>query len=375
MKDVIVLGRFPPPIDGQAMLTRRLADLLETSRSVRRVDVSFGDVEHVPEDVQFSMDKVRHYAGLRSRVRHALRELPEAPVLWASISPAPLGHLRDVVTLQPAFQPRQRVFGIVHWGNFDRIFRQHTTRLTAKRLVGRLRGFVFNNAFLADKCSEWIPSERTFLMPNTIDDAVICDDSAVATKRASRRGREHMRLLFLSNMIPSKGYLDVLEAVGVLEGKGVRVHADFIGRWSSDEDHVSFNRSVDKMGLGEIVTHHGGLSDRERIRQSYLDADVFVLPSYYPTEAQPVTIIEALNAGTPIVTTRHAGIPYTVDGDENALFVPPRDPFAIADAVENLANVDTWDRFSTMARRRFERTFSPDAVRQGWLSLLDSTRG
>ena len=79
-------------------------------------------------------------------------------------------------------------------------------------------------------------------------------------------------------------------------------------------------------GLNAVITHHGGVTDRARIKALYLDADVFLLPSYYPTEAQPLTIIEALNAGTPVVVTRHSGIPEMVRGDKEALFVPPRAP-------------------------------------------------
>lgn len=366
--DVHIIGRFPPPVDGQSMATQRLAGLLGATHEVRRVNTSPEASEHVQADVRFDFDKVRHYVRLRRQIRQALRTAPAAPVLWASISPSPLGHLRDTLTVLPGFQPGQRVYAVIHWGNFDRVFRHRLTALTARRMVRRVHGFVFLNDQLAGRCAAWIPDAQRVVIPNTIDEAVLCTDEEVRHRQARRTDR--LRLLFLSNMIASKGYLDVLDAVGLLHARGLRLHADFVGRWTSDADRVAFAQRVEAAGLRGVVTHHGGLSDRTQIKALYLDADVFLLPSYYPTEAQPLTIIEALNAGTPVVVTRHSGIPDMVREHQDALFVPPQAPAAIAEAVQRLADTDAWKQFSQQARQQFQRRFSPDAVRRQWLDLL-----
>ncbi|MFQ5572182.1 MAG: glycosyltransferase family 4 protein, partial [Rhodothermales bacterium] len=317
--------------------------------------------------------RVRHYTRLRQRIRSFLRVAPTAPVLWASISPSPFGHLRDVLTVLPAFQPGQPVHAVIHWGNFDRVFRHPLTAWTARRMVRRVQRFVFLNESLAERCAPWIPDEQRLAIPNTIDDAVRCGEDEVAAKQARRAERTAFRLLFLSNMIASKGYLDVLRAVGLLHARGLSLHADFVGRWTSDEDRTAFERLVEEENLDAVVTHHGGLSDRTQIKDLYLNADVFLLPSYYPTEAQPITIIEALNAGTPVITTRHSGIPDMVRDGQEALFVPPRAPDAIAGAVRHLADAATWVSFSRNARRRFQMRFSPVAVRRLWEMLLKGT--
>ena len=365
---VHVIGRFPPPVDGQSMATQRLAGLLDPSHEVHRLNTSPEASKHVQADARFDLDKVRHYVGLRRQIRQGLRAAPEAPVLWASISPSPLGHLRDALTVLPGFQPGQRVYAIIHWGNFDRVFRHRITATTARRMVRRVHGFVFLNDQLAGRCARWIPKTQRLVIPNTIDDAVRCSNEEVLDKQA--RQKDRLRLLFLSNMIASKGYLDVLEAVRLLHERGLTLHADFVGRWTSDADRAVFERRVATAELGEVVTHHGGVSDRARIKALYLEADVFLLPSYYPTEAQPLTIIEALNAGTPVIVTRHSGIPDMVRENQNALFVPPQAPEAIAEAAHRLAEHETWRRFSQHARQQFQRRFSPDAVRKQWVDLL-----
>ncbi len=369
MDPVCLVGNFPPPVNGQTLATQRLAGLLAPSRAVRCLDTSAGG-ERVRAETRWSLGRALHYLRLRRRLRQALAALPGAPVLWASISPTVPGHLRDVLTVVPAFRPGQAVYAIVHWGDFERVFRHPLTASTARRLARRLRGFVFLTEQLAERCARWIPAAQRFVIPNTIDEAVLCAEEEVAAKQARRRDSRPLRLLYLSNMIASKGYLDVLEAVRLLAARGLDLHADFVGRWTSDADRAGFGQRVEAAGLAGVVTHHGGVSDRAQIKALHLQADVFLLPSYYPTEAQPLALIEALNAGTPVVATRHAGIPDMVRDDQEARLVPPRAPEAIVQAVERLADEAAGRGFSERARRRFEARFSPDAVRRLWEHLI-----
>ena len=81
--------------------------------------------------------------------------------------------------------------------------------------------------------------------------------------------------------------------------------------------------------------------------------------------------LEALNAGTPVITCHHNSLPEMVRHEQEALLVPPRSPEAIANAVQRLHDSETWLAFSHNARQRFNLRFSPDAVRRQWVTLLE----
>ena len=54
----------------------------------------------------------------------------------------PLGHVRDWLMVLSAAGPGHPIYGILHWGNFDRVFRSPVTRWTARRMMQRLTALV-----------------------------------------------------------------------------------------------------------------------------------------------------------------------------------------------------------------------------------------
>jgi glycosyltransferase involved in cell wall biosynthesis len=307
-------------------------------------------------------------AGHRLRVMTA--RYPNAPVIWTSISPQPFGHFRDLLTILPAFRPDQQVFAVVHWGRFEQLFRSPLTRWTAGRLMDRLAGIIFLNENRALQCAPWIPTSRQFVIANTLDSPVVCTHDEVDRKQRAYDGKRPMRLLFLSHMLHEKGYFDVLEAVNEVRQRGLHVEATFAGQWLSDDDRQAFTRYVSAHRLQDIVTHRGPVEDRARIKVLHLAADLFLLPSYL-IEGQPLTIIEAMNAGSPVVTTRIGGMVDMIQHKVEGEFVPSKDPGAIAEAIMRLRDLTTWQNASKAARIRYLRTYSAPAVLEKWKRLLE----
>jgi glycosyltransferase involved in cell wall biosynthesis len=251
----------------------------------------------------------------------------------------------------------------------DEVFRSPLTTLTAHRMADRLNGFVFLSESISERCAPWVPAEKRFVIPNTIDEAILCTDDEVATRQERALDRP-LQLLFVSHMMPEKGYLDVLGAVALLREHSIPVQAHFVGGWVTEAARIAFEQRLAVENLSGVVTHHGSISDRAWIKKMYLDADIFLLPSYHPTEAQPIVLLEAMNAGLPIITTRHGSLPDLIGENEAGRVVPTRNPEAIAKAVQDFMDEAAWRAVSQQARLRFLRHYSPDAVRQQWEALL-----
>lgn len=367
---VFVVGRFPPPLDGQAIATRRLAQLLEPHCDLRRIDLSTGSAAKAQSEVRFRAGHIAHYASARGQIRSALRAAPNATILWTGVSGSTLGHYRDILVSLPAFRRCHRVHAVVHWGNFDELFRSPKTRITARSMLDRLTSIVFLNQLLRDRCRDFVPDSKARIIPNTIDESIQLSSDEVETKQRVRKDRKVFRLLYLGSMTPSKGWKDAVFATEIMHKKGLSVELDLVGRWESDDDKASFTDHVVRGGLGSVVHHHGAVSDRTLLKEMYARSDAFLLPTYYPTEAQPLTIIEALNAGTPVISTSHAGIPEMIADGKEGFLVEKHRPDSIVEAVESLFPYEAWRQHSVAARKRFETTFHPDRIVEKWLELI-----
>ena len=109
--------------------------------------------------------------------------------------------------------------------------------------------------------------------------------------------------------------------------------------------------------LGKEITYHGqvlGHAKEAILRKSH----IFLLPTYYPWEGQPLSIIEALAFATPIISCRHKGIPEMIEEMGNGHFVLPKDPHDIAQKIEKITNDEnTYTKYSKNSRIKFEREF------------------
>ena len=365
---VYVLGRFPPPADGQTLATERCAAFLDDDFDVSRLDTQAPGPDPLTAHPRFSWRRTRHYLGLHRRLAEAMAEQPRAPVLWHAVSPAPLGHLRDRVATLPAFAPGQPIAAVFHRAGFEALARSPVTATSAARLAAGVRAAVFHSPALARRCAGVVPEAKWRIVPNTVRDALVPSAVAVGARRVQGPGTP-LHVVFLSNLLPDKGYADVLEAAGQLQTQGLDVRLTVAGRWPDAGARAAFEDRAAVLGLADRVEIPGGLSDPADVGRLHLAADVLALPTTHPTETQPIAILEALAAGTPVVSVDRPVLRDMItDGVEGAL-VPPHDPAAIAQAIRGLAAPDRWRSASAAARRRFDAAFHPDVVGQAWRTL------
>jgi glycosyltransferase involved in cell wall biosynthesis len=172
-------------------------------------------------------------------------------------------------------------------------------------------------------------------------------------------------------MIETKGYRDVAEAVEQYNTDGGQTATvDFVGDWPSSRSRRHFLDQLSEYRHSGKMRVHGRITDRNRLRRMMLEADVFVLPTYYPNEAQPISIIEMLNAGTPVIATEHASIPEYVFNDENGYLVDKHAPSQIKQCMDVLSDPSNWREKALSARRTYEEMFSPEAVQESMLQAI-----
>jgi glycosyltransferase involved in cell wall biosynthesis len=89
------------------------------------------------------------------------------------------------------------------------------------------------------------------------------------------------------------------------------------------------------LGMADAVTFTGRV-DNEGMADLYRSADIMVNPSL--ADNMPISVLEALASGVPVVSTDVGGVPYLVEHGRTALLVPVKDPAAMAGAILTLLN-------------------------------------
>lgn len=130
----------------------------------------------------------------------------------------------------------------------------------------------------------------------------------------------------IARLAPQKGVSYFLKAASLL--KEYQVNFLVVGDGPLKEE---LQQEAIELGLQNRVTFAG---HREDIPDILATLDVFVLPSV--TEGLPLTILEAMAAGKPVVATKVGGIPEAIVQRKTGIIVPPKDPEALAVALAGL---------------------------------------
>ena len=157
-----------------------------------------------------------------------------------------------------------------------------------------------------------------------------------------------------ANLVPIKGHQYLLQAMAVLKGRGVECRLQIAGGGELDQP---LRRLAAELSLEDRVQFVGHRLNDEILRWYGEGAvDMMVLPSLH--EGIPVSLMEAMAYGIPVISTAVGGTPELLR-DGAGILAPPQDPVALADAMERLVRSPELRRqLGQAGRRRIEEEFS-----------------
>ena len=144
------------------------------------------------------------------------------------------------------------------------------------------------------------------------------------------------RIVSVGRSVEKKGFADLIEACRILRERGRTFECAIVGGGPLD---TILQTRIDRANLGNLVRLLGPRPQGE-VRELLASSHVFVLASVPESgggsDNLPTVIAEAMLAGMPVVSTRIAGIPEMVAEGESGFLVPPKDPAALASAIDKL---------------------------------------
>ena len=167
-------------------------------------------------------------------------------------------------------------------------------------------------------------------------------------------GDDELLAVTVANLRRDKGYPYLMAAARSIIDGGLPIRFAAAGQGQQEAELRALH---DELALGERFQMLGYVPDAARVTAA---ADMFVLSSLH--EGLPVSIMEALALGVPVVATRVGGVPELVEHGVSGLLVEPRDPAALAAAISSLADSGVRRRLADGARKRGESIDARAAV-------------
>ena len=287
-------------------------------------------------------------------------------IYYATMSTSSVGFIRDYLTIGCAKLLGRRTVLHLHGGGFEDFYMNAKPWLQGliRANLRRTDTIVVLGELLKEQfyCAGDFVKPKLVAVPNGLTLGV--EEPEAQTKRLP--SDEPIELLYLSSLMPSKGFFDVLQAMCILRKKQPgRYHLNLCGSFVDAKtetavevcDDGSLGAYIETNGLQNCVTYHGQVRG-EMKDQQFKQAHVFLLPTSYPWEGQPLSIIEALAFSTPVISCYHKGIPELIEVGKSGLFVEPRSQESIAEAVVSLGvDLDKFGSMSQRAREHYETHF------------------
>jgi glycosyltransferase involved in cell wall biosynthesis len=257
----------------------------------------------------------------------------------------------DVITFLSSILHRVPIVTTLH-GWIGNSVKQRTLIALDRRVVRRFdRVIVVSNKMRDEVLASGLPAQTVRVVHNAI---VLERYRRTGTQGflASLIGRAPLGPVVTSigRLSAEKGHADLIEALGIVAAKGLKVCAVLAG---DGPERLRLTQMIRTLGLGDSVHLPGYVSQPQRILE---ETDLMVLPSHI--EGLPNAALEALAMEVPVLATRVGGTPEVITDGETGRLVEARTPHALAEGIAAfLTDPLPWKRMAKAGRSMVERQF------------------
>lgn len=357
---ILFILHLPPPIHGAAMMGKYIqeSELINSSFDCFCINLatagSLSDIGHV------SLEKLLKYLLLLRYISHVVKEIrPE--LVYITPNAGGKAFFKDFIVVQMLKSMGCKI--IVHYHNkgVSAYQSKWIYNFLYKRFFSNLKVILLAENLYKD-IAKYVKREDVYICPNGIP-------SSCKEEMEARRNNVIPHLLFLSNLLISKGVIVLLDALKILKEKEYTFVCQFIGGETAEINAVQFFEEVNKRELSDLVTYVGR-KVREEKEAFFRQADIFVFPTYYETFG--LVNLEAMEYKLPVISTNEGGIPDIVKDGENGLICEKQNPVSLADCIAKLLDDEELRvKMGSAGHEKFCREFTLDKFENRMRDILN----
>jgi glycosyltransferase involved in cell wall biosynthesis len=281
-----------------------------------------------------------------------IRQRPE--IVHVNTSMDSKGYWRDLVYLLIARAMQKRIVYQIHGGALPQNFFGKSLLLSyvLKRSLRAADMVVVLGQESLAAYRAFTPGLDVKVIPNAITPGI-----DPQWKRTSICNGKPLCLAYVGRLAESKGVFEIIEALAILHRDQKRPHLLIAGAGPAE---MEMRNRIEKNGLQNFVRFVGVVHGAQKERL-WNESDLFVFPTYY--EALPYALLESMAARTPALVSPVGEIPDVMEDGVHGVFVPCRDPQALATAICRLdSDRDLINRMGESGRLRIMTHYTTERL-------------
>lgn len=348
---ILIIGQLPPPYHGSNVMAKAMLSALnKEGYQIKFIDKSFA--KSIETTGKPSLRKILRVPVLAIKILIAcLLKRPVMCIYFIAVGKS--AFLVDALLLSLL-----RLFKMPYILRFGgKGYRELQNEgfiwhyLLSFTLSNALGGIVLGETLKWD-VNPFIPDERLICVPNGIE------THPIVTKKTHDK---NITILFLSNLVPSKGPLEVLKAAKIVIQTQPNVRFVLAGVDSSRMFTNQLRSFIADNGLDEYVKLPGGVYGKEK-EKLFEASDIFIFPTYYKRETFGIVNVEAMSWCLPVISSNEGAISEIVQDSVTGFIVNPKDSEKIADKILILVNnPDLCVKMGMKGREVFESKYTLEA--------------
>ncbi|HEC43787.1 MAG TPA: glycosyltransferase family 1 protein [Bacteroides sp.] len=346
---ILYFIQLPPPHHGVSMMNSQIYHSEEINNEIDKLLLEIRFSQKLSELRRLSIKKIKGFIDL-NRNLHKILEKEHPDYLYFSFMPVGKGFWRDLLFIRTIKKFDTHIIYHLH----NRGIGKRSSNLIWKKLYR----YVFSNSLtihLSQGLMEKeifplkIPNLRSLVVPNGVP---AYDINGIKEQPSS------ITLLFCSNIFPQKGIYDLLKIMSEVSKQRKDICLRIVGEFMRRRFEERLLKLIDQRGLKDFVTVEGPKYGKDK-ESEYLNADVFIFPSYFSEECFPLVILEAMSFQLPIVSSNIGAIPEIIENGKEGVLVNPRDINGFVEAVIHLAEHKTErQKIGIASRKKFQGNYT-----------------
>ena len=351
---ILFIMHMQPPVHGAAMMGKYIHDSRIVNDTFECRYINPTTASSLEDIGKVGLRKLRDFYSLLIRIRRTVKEFsPELVYFTANACGGPF--YKDFIIVELLKRMGCRI--VVHYHNKGVSTRQNCwlDDCLYRHFFRGLKVILLADALYKD-VQKYVKREDVQICPNGIPESIDYEPKAV-------RYNAVPHILFLSNLIESKGVIVLLDALKILKEKGYGFICDFVGGETAEIDASRFDEEVNKRGINDIAIYLGRKYGDEKM-SFYKSSDIMVFPTFYHNECFPLVLLEAMQCGVACISTDEAAVPEIIDDGRTGYIVPKESdgkPSAnrLAEAIEKLiVDPERYRQMGKEGRKKYEKEYT-----------------